>query len=91
MPRESGFLLPRFGVPQPHRIVAVTPTYNRFPIGTVRYTMDPARMPRESGFLLPRVGVPQPHLVVSVNSHLRIVFPSGLYATLMDQLAAYAP
>ena len=64
MPRESGFVLSRFSVPQQHRAVGIPPTGERTPIGTERYTKDTLRMPRESGFMLPCVGVPQPHRIV---------------------------
>ena len=56
MPRESGFMLPCVGVPQPHRSVP-TPTGERVPIGTERDTKDQVRMP-QSGFVLPRDGTP---------------------------------
>ena len=70
MPRDCGFVLTRFGVPQSHCLVE-TPTCKGIPIGTECDTIDRVRMPRDCGFVLPCFGVPQPHRIVPTPTDKR--------------------
>ena len=63
MPRDCGFVLPRGGIPQSHRVV-IAPTCEGLSIRTERDTMDIPYMPCDCGFFLPRFSVPQLHRIV---------------------------